>query len=250
MIKRSWIILVVALLLLSACSSLDELQKMSTEEAKRNADQYFAAEKYKKAIPYYKKIVSESSSAYLAESQLKLADCYFLREDYIDARFEYEEFIRQFSEHPEVGKAFFNIGLCYYNLSKDAHYDQTDTFNAIDAFTEFIDRFPFSEKVFEANQYLQKCRHKLYKKKYYNGYAYYKMSDYPSALLYLNDVIEQNKDDEYDTKALFYAAKIYLYRKDIQNAQLIFDKLLTKYPDAKETAKIQSKLNELKKELE
>lgn len=222
---------------------------MSADEAKRIADEYYAREKYKKAIPYYEKIVNESRTTFLAEAQLKLAECYFHRKEYIDAIFEYEEFIRQFSEHPDVALAFFQIGVSHYELSLPPHYDQDDTYSAIEAFSEFIDRFPFHEKKQKALEYIKECRYKLLTKKYYNGYAYYKTSDYPSALLYFNEITELNNYDEIDRKSLYYKALIYLYRKDLVNTEKVISSLAEKYPDSKETAKISEKMNHLEKKL-
>ncbi|MDP8220879.1 MAG: outer membrane protein assembly factor BamD [Candidatus Stygibacter frigidus] len=251
MLKKIWTpALLIIILLLSACSSTNAIQKMSPENAKQTADNYFAMGKYKKAIPYYQKIVNESSTILLADSQMRLADCFFFRKEYIDARFEYEEFIRQFSDHPEVARAFFQIGVCYYKLSLDAHYDQDDTFSAIDAFSEYIDRYPFDENKNEALKYIKDCRYKLLEKKYHNGYAYYKLSDFPSALLYFNEIIELNNHDQLDKKALYYSAKMYLYRKDLENTDLMLAKLSLKYPDDKKTEIIQRKRDKLAKKLD
>lgn len=223
---------------------------MSPGEAKIIGDKFFAQGKYKKAMPYYQKIVNESNTILLADAQLRLADCFYFRKEYIDARFEYEEFIRQFSDHPQVAYAFFQIGICFYNLSLDAHYDQDETFSAIDAFTEYIDRFPFHEKKNEAVQYIKDCRYKLLEKKYYNGYAYYNMSDFPAALLYFDEIIALNNFDELDKKAIYYSAKMYLYRKDLENTDIMLAKLTEKYPDAKETKNIQRKRDKLVKKLQ
>lgn len=251
MLKKIWIpVLLIILLLLSACSSTKAIQQMSPENAKQTADNFFALGKYKKATPYYQKIINESSTIFLADAQMRLADCFFFRKEYIDARFEYEEFIRQFSDHPQVARAFFQIGVCYNKLSLDSHYDQDETFSAIDAFTEYIDRFPFDEHKNEALQYIKNCRYKLLEKKYHNGYAYYKLSDFPSALLYFNEIIELNNHDELDKKAIFYSAKMYLYRKDLINTDLMLAKLNQKYPDDKETKIIQHKRDKLERKLE
>ena len=222
---------------------------MSPEQAKKIADQYFVREKYKKAMPYYQKIVNESNTVLLADAQMKLADCYFFRKEYIDARFEYEEFIRQFSEHPLVASAFFQIGVSYYNLSLNAHYDQNETFSAIDAFSEFLDRFPFHEQKNDALDYIKKCRYKLLEKKFYNGYAYYKMSDYPSALLYFDEIMQLNNYDDLDKKAIYYSARMYLFRKDLNNTEKMLSRLTEKYPDDKKTSIILKKKEKLIKEL-
>ena len=222
---------------------------MTPEQAKERADYYFALQKYKKAMPYYQKIINESNTIYLTEAQLRLAECYFYRKEYIDARYEYEDFIRQFSDHPQAATAFLQIGVCYYKLSLDAHYDQNETLSAIDAFTEYRERFPFHEQNI-ALQYTKECRYKLLEKKYYNGYAYYKISDFPAALLYFNEIIALNNHDELDKNSLYYSAKMYIFREDLANTEKMLAILTEKYPDAKQTKTIQRKKDKLVKKLE
>lgn len=250
MLKRvSLSIFVFALLLISSCSSNRILEYGTAEEALQMANEYFNEGKYRKAIPYYQKIVNESSTILMADAQMKLADSFFNRHDYIDARFEYEEFIRQFSDHREVAKAFFQIGVCYYELSAAPHYDQTETYSAIDAFKEYLERFPFDQRKEEAIEYIKNCQMKLFEKKYWNGYAYYKISDFPAALLYFNEITDLNNINEIDRNARFYSAMIYIARKDLVNAEATTQILVERYPDSKQSAKIKKKLEKLRNRL-
>lgn len=248
MIKK-FLFFVLTVIVLSSCSSNRVLEYGTAEEAMKIADEYFNNGKYRKAIPYFQKIVNESSTILMAEAQMKLADSFFLKNDFIDARFEYEEFIRQFSDHPEVSKAFFQIGVCYYELSAAPHYDQEETYSAIDAFSEFLDRFPFDQRKNEAIDYINKCHIKLLEKKFWNGYAYYKISDYPSALMYFQEITRLNNINEIDMKSRFYSAVMYIVREDIENAEAVAETLFERYPDSKEAEKIGKKIAKLKRKL-
>lgn len=248
--KVSLGILLILVIIITSCSSNKILEYGSSEEALKEADAYFEAGKYRKAIPFYQKIVNESSTVLMAEAQMKLADCYFNKEDYIDARFEYEEFIRQFSNHPNTAKAFFQIGICYFELSLPAHYDQTETFSAIDAFNEYLERYPFDDRKNEAIEYINKCRMKLLEKKFWNGYAYYKISDFPSALMYFEEITELNNINETDKKARYFTTLMYITRKDLIKAESEAKILIERYPDSKESTKITKKIEKLKKKLQ
>lgn len=242
-------IVVCVMVLISACSSNKILEQSNAEASMKIADAYFARGKYNKAIPFYEKIVNESNSVLMAEAQMKLADCYFEREDFIDARFEYEEYIRQFNDNREVARAFFRIGVSYYELSLSAHYDQSETFAAIDSFTEYIDRFPFDERKKEALDYVNKCRYKLLEKKYYNGFAYYKVSDFPAALLYFEEIIELDNLNELDKKSRYYSVLMYIEREDIKNASAVAATYFTRYEDTPEADKIRRKIARLERKL-
>lgn len=236
---KKFIYPMILVLLFAACSSNKISKSMPAAEKMAIADQYFEQEKYHKAIPYYTEVVLDRNSIYTAEAQMKLGNCYFEQEKYMEARFEYQELIRLFKNYPEIGKAYFRIGVCYFEESLNPHYTQEETNKAILAFNTFLDKFPFHEKKDKALEYLDKCNYKLLEKTYYNGYAYYKLSDYSSALLYLEEITSLNMTDELDKMALYYSGKIYCYRKDKGNALLVLDKMKQRYPEADETAVIE-----------
>jgi outer membrane protein assembly factor BamD len=202
------------------------------------ADEYFAKKKYHKAIPYYTDVAFERNSSYTAEAQMKLADCYFNQNKFAEARFEYEEMIRLFKDAKDINRAYFQVGVCFWEDSLSPHYTQEETREAINAFQTFLEKFPFDERKQEAIDYIQKCQKKLIKKKYYNGYAYYKLSDYPAAFMYFDEIIELGNIGEVDKLSLYYEARMYIVRKDKNNAMRIAESLNERYPDSKEAIKI------------
>ncbi|MCF7794023.1 MAG: outer membrane protein assembly factor BamD [Candidatus Cloacimonetes bacterium] len=235
--KKFIYLLLVAFMLIS-CSSNKVSKLMPIEKKMQIADDFFERGKYHKAIPYYESVAFEKNSLLASKAQLKLADCYFNQNKFMDALFEYEHLIKLYNDAEEINRAYFQIGVCYWEESMSAHYTQEETRSAIDAFETFIEKFPFDKRKKDAIEYIQKCHYKLLKKKYYNGYAYYKMWDYPAAMMYFNEIIELGNTNKVDKLSLFYAARIYITREDRDNAILMQTKLNNKYPDSKETEKI------------
>jgi len=70
------------------------------------------------------------------------------------------------------------IGYCFYLDAPDARLDQTSTYSAIAAFQEFLDVYPESDKVPEANKLLDELTNKLASKAYMNAKLYYNLGNY------------------------------------------------------------------------
>jgi len=236
-VKKILVVIIITIVL-GACSSNKVKDQMPVARKMEIADDYFARKKYHKAIPYYTDVAFERNSNYTSEAQLKLGDCYFNQNKFTEARFEYEELIRLFHDAKEINRAYFQVGVCFYEDSLNPHYTQEDTRNAINAFDTFMAKFPFDKLKQEAIHYVQKCHEKLIQKKYYNGYAYYKMHDYPAAFMYFDEIVELGNVSKVDKMSLYYEARMYITRKDKNNSMNIAEKLNARYPDSKETKKI------------
>lgn len=154
---------IVAVIILTGCSSA-KLAEMPVEKRYSIANDYFENGKYRKAIEYYETIVFDKSSAYTSDAQYKLALCYFNRKNYIDARFEFEQLIKQFPEFNKVADAYFYIAQCYYLDSPKSHYTQEETLQAIEAYKVFLDKFPADLKRVEALKLVKECEQKLAEK--------------------------------------------------------------------------------------
>lgn len=214
------------------------IKKMPVAKKMEKGNELFEKGKYNKAIPYFSEVVFERNSIHTPTAQMKLADCYFNQHKYTEARFEYEELIRLFADNKNIGRAYFQVGVCYFEESLSAHYTQVETRNAIRSFETFLEKFPFNPLKNEALDYIQKCQYKLLEKKYYNGLAYYKMYDYNAALMYFDEIIDLGNINEIDRLSLYYSTNIFIERNDLENAKKYGQKLITRYPLSKEAEKI------------
>ncbi len=215
---------------------------VSPEVTMQKADAYFAAKKYAKAYPLYQQIVFERNSSIAAEAQMKLAQSYYNLNKFTEAEVEYEQMLKLFPDYPQINIAYYQIGICYLEMSPKPQYTQEDTQKAIDAFQIFIDKFPSDAKHAEAVENLQKAQYKLLEKEYNNGYIYYKMSDYSAALLYFNEIIPLGNKDHLERMSLYYSSKIYIAQKNWIMANQIYNSLTKNFPASKEAFKIKHKL--------
>ncbi|MFT7164702.1 MAG: outer membrane protein assembly factor BamD, partial [Flavobacterium sp.] len=82
--------------------------------------------------------------------------------------------------------------------------DQTDTFKAIDKLQIFIDTYPNSEYLGEANEAVKVLSEKIERKVYENAKGYNTISDYKSALVALDNFIIDYPGTPFKEDALFY----------------------------------------------
>jgi outer membrane protein assembly factor BamD len=214
--------------------------KLSAEANMKKADNLFARKRYNRASKFYQQVTFERNSPYVSDAQFQLAECYFRLKRYDEARTEYEVVTRQFPDQPRLDKAYYQIGVCWYEASLPAQYTQEETHMAVTAFEDYLERFPARnpDDVTKANEYIHKCEYKLLQKSYFNGYTYYRMYDFSAALLYFNEVRQVGITDHIDKLSLYYSAKIYLKRKDAANARSVIDQLIQKYPTSKEARRL------------
>lgn len=231
--KYVWLLLV---LILAGCAVNKTELTPASKMAK--ADELFANKKYARAAELYEDITFEKQSANAAVALMRLAESYFKLNKFTDARLKYTSMTTTYPDYPEVELAWFRIGECYYEESLKAQYDQTETAQCIESFRVFIDKFPDSQYYLQAIDYIRKAQYKVIEKKYHNGYVYYMMKDYSSALMYFKEVISLSNQDEIDRKALYYATRISLFHNNQTDAEAFWQRLKLRYPNSKEVKKL------------
>ena len=95
--------------------------------------------------------------------------------DYVGASDFFRHYVRNFPNGRYVREAQFMIGYALYLDSPDPRLDQTTTRDAIVAMQEFIDIFPYSERVPEANRLIDEMLEKLAYKELLNAQLYYNL---------------------------------------------------------------------------
>ncbi len=229
----SWFLI---LIVLAGCS-LNKAE-LTTDNKMAKADELFAKGKYARAVELYEEVSFEKKNANASVALMRVADCYFKMNKFTDARLKYTTLTTSYPDFAEVETAWFRIGECYYEESLKAQYDQTETAQCIESFRTFIEKFPESQNYLRAIDFIRKAQYKVIQKKYHNGYIYYKMKDYSSALMYFKEVINLSNTDEIDRKSLYYATKISLYHKNSEDANAFWTKLRERYPESRETRKL------------
>ena len=189
----------VLMLLFSACGGTNALLKSGKPNMIYDkAVEYYEAGKWQRASTlfegvqhYYAGMPREDTISFYN------ARCKYKDNDYETAITLLEEFRRKFGRSAFIEDAEGMYALCHYFLAPGPTRDQTLTGQAIVAITEFISRYPESDKVENFKQISKELTERLHEKSYLNAYTYYKIGRYKSAITALKSSLKQFPDSKY-----------------------------------------------------
>ena len=216
---------------------------------------YFEKEDYRKAKIVLEQVARLGMLADFSDSaQFLLAESNFNLREYILAENEY---MRVLPGSPLQAKALFMIGMCNYKISFSSERDQKYTYQAIKAFENFLIGTNPAEQ--DAQLYqdainkLVELHGKLAEKDLDTGILYKKMGSYDSAIIYLNDAME-----DYDTygpvvsiipRALFEVGECYVKLEKYLDAEEKYKAVFQNFPDHPYAEKARKNLDKIKNEI-
>jgi outer membrane protein assembly factor BamD len=99
------------------------------------------------------------------------------------------------------------VGYCFYLDSPSARLDQEVTQNAIDALQLFINLYPKSTRLDEANRLIIELRDKLVYKSYLSGKLYFDLNNYKAAVVALSSSLKDFPDTKYREELMYMLLK-------------------------------------------
>jgi outer membrane protein assembly factor BamD len=149
----------------------------------KEAEEDVKSDHYQIAIEKLRSIKNKFPySNYATEAQLRIADVYFLQESYGEAAVAYEAFRDLHPKHEKVPYAMFRTGKAYFNdIPGTIARDMTPANKALEAYSEFLKRFPNAPESADARKDLAEIRRLLAEKELYIANFYFKRDFYDSA---------------------------------------------------------------------
>jgi outer membrane protein assembly factor BamD len=178
--KKTPFFFLILVLTLFSCSEYQKLLKSDDAELKyTKAVEYFDKGDFMRASTLFDAIATYYKGTERSETVLNyMAKSYMGQKDYFSASEYYKTYVKTYPKGKYVIESKYMIGYCYYLDSPDARLDQTSTYKAIGAFQEFVDVYPESERVSQANKLLEELNNKLAYKAYINAKLYYNLGNY------------------------------------------------------------------------
>lgn len=217
------------LLLLSSCSEYQKLLK--SDDAPRKyavADSLYKQGKYKKSLKLMEQIVPVYRGKPQAEPLMyRYANTFYNLEDFYLAGYQFERFEASYPKSDSVEVAAFKSAKSYYELSPRYSLDQKDTYTALEKLQAFINKYPSSKKLSDANALVLELRQKLEKKDYEVAKQYLRISDFKGSIAAYDNFIADHPGSIY-RKDAFYERFEAAYLLAINSVpQKVRDRLIT-----------------------
>jgi outer membrane protein assembly factor BamD len=203
---KKYIYIVLIIIGFSSCSEYQKALKSEDLTVKFDqASKKYEKGKYYKAITLFEQMAPSFRGNTQSEKMFYMfSQSYYKTKQYYLAGYQFESFAAGYPKSDKLEEASFLGAKCYTMLSPEYSLDQTDTEKAINKLQSFIDTFPNSSYMPEANLSVKTLREKIEKKAYENAYGYNKIADYKSALIALDNFIIDYPGTPFKEKALYY----------------------------------------------
>jgi outer membrane protein assembly factor BamD len=116
----------------------------------------------------------------------------------------------------------------YYQLSPSFRLDQEPSVKAINAFQDFANKYPSSERVSQCNELIDELRVKLEEKAFAQGMLYFELGQYEAAVTSF-----QNMLSEYPESSRAEYVRFLILKSSFQYAaNSVYDKRAERYEEA------------------
>ncbi|MVT10866.1 outer membrane protein assembly factor BamD [Chitinophaga tropicalis] len=215
---------------------LRRIEKSKDYEAKlAYADKLYERKKYVSAQSLYESLfqIYKGTEKY-EHIQYNYCYCAYKMKDYVQAGYYFKNYLDNFPNSPRAVEMDYMQAYCYYKQSPKVQLDQTNTQKAIAAMQTFINNYPTSDKVAEANLVIELCRRKLEKKEYNNAELYYNLGYYKAAAISFKSLMRNYPDSDLSDGYKYMAIKAYYqYAKNSiwERQKERYDEVVTEYLD-------------------
>lgn len=184
LVMRKTLFIVSLLVVLTSCSDFQKALKSEDTATKfQLGTALFEEGKWNKANRLFAQIVPEYRGKPQAEKLMFMYGMTFYNmEDYYLSAYQLERFESSYPNSEKVEEAGFLAAKSAYKISPIYSKDQKETIEAIEKLQLFINRYPDSQYLSEANTMVKELDLKLERKAYEIAKQYNKITDYSASI--------------------------------------------------------------------
>ncbi|MFZ4414855.1 MAG: outer membrane protein assembly factor BamD [Bacteroidales bacterium] len=243
--KLIYLLFIVALFQFTSCSKYQHLLKSSDHAKKLEMGiKYYEKHDYYRALQMFDNVIAIYRGKEQAEKiHYYYAYCYYGQGDYVVASYHFKNFVKIFPNSKYSEECLYMSAYCKYLDSPTFSLDQSSTHDALKDLQLFINYYPKSERVAEANKLIDGLRMKLIEKAFEIAKLYYKTESYNAAQIAFSNILKDFPETSYREEIMFYILKSnYYYAKNsVENKKQerfktvldAYNALVSLYPDSK-----------------
>ncbi|TDP57541.1 outer membrane protein assembly factor BamD [Flavobacterium dankookense] len=203
---KKFFVIIALVVFFSSCNEYQKAMKSEDVSVKFDvATKMYEAGKYGKAIRLFEQIAPAYKGKPSAEKMFYMySQSLYKTKQYYLAGYQFESFAASYPKSQKIEECAFLGAKCFSKLSPVYSLDQVDTFKAIDKLQSYIDEYPESPNLAEANLLVKELREKLEKKAFEIAKQYNTISDHKSAIVALDNFVINYPGTPFKEKALYY----------------------------------------------
>jgi outer membrane protein assembly factor BamD len=210
---------------------------------------YLDEKKYARAIDVLQKLkTGHPFSPLLTETELKVADAYYLNQQYPEAITAFKEFHSLHPTNENIPFVILRLGQAHLDQFTSVDRDQKNTEIAKGYFETVITNYPNSRQAPEAAEKLAKCIQYLSEHEFNVAFFYHQQEKYPAARDRFEEIVRKYKGTPTAVKSLYYLGESYRKEKNWVKASLAYEALVQHYPETKFAVDARTHLAQLDKE--
>lgn len=210
---------------------------------------YYNEKKYARAIDAFTKIKTDFPfSPLLIDVSLKIADAYYLNEQYPEAINAFKEFQSMHPTNENIPFVVYRLGQAHFDQFRSADRDQKNTEIAKGYFEQVVTKYPKSPYAAPAKEKLAKSIEYLSEHDFNVAQFYLREEKYPAARDRFEEIVRRYRGTPAAVKSLFYLGESYRQEGNIVKAALAYEALIQHYPESKFAAEAKKQLAQLGKE--
>jgi outer membrane protein assembly factor BamD len=240
---KQLISILLLLTLLVSCSDYQKVLKSEDSAEKfKMGNELYEAGKYAKAYRLFEQILPQYRGKPQAEKLTFLhANCSYELGDYYISSYHFDKFVDMYPDSEKAEEASFLAAKGHYHNSPVYSKEQKETVEAIEKLQLFVNAYPNSQYLEEANELVKELDFKLEKKAFEIAKQYDLIKEYQAAIKAFNNFLSDFPGSKLREKALYYrldaAYNLALFSIDVlkenrlKEAITFYEKLVTAFPE-------------------
>jgi len=259
-LKNVALVLIISFFIGSCSQYSTVLNKGLNVDRYKMAVEMYEKKDYKRAIELFEKIMGPyANKPQMERIQFMISDSYFQTENYAMSSYYFSKFITNYPESSKVEEAAYYSAKSYFLAAPIYSKDQEDTYKALTAYQNYIDRYPNSTLIAEANKDYAELNEKLQFKDYEVAYQYYHTENYNAAIQAFENFNEDHLGSKYKEETFYFSFKsaYFLGMKSVfskkeerlSDALLSYAKFKKTFPESEKLSEVEGLAVKLQEEL-